>query len=287
VSDLILQVGRFLFEQPPDQQIPLDQLYRALPDYDQVTIGDVLHRMHMQHLIEATFQNDPIRLSRDGREAWNDGSIVELTLGIQYVCDRYGPATVHVVVMGVNGEFGGSGFFSADYPDRIVTAAHVLRGKNILHIDNLNGQVIAEPPFIAVIPENEDDVDLALIQCNCPVGINPIRIEWRDDAIRGLEPLIVLGYPPLPNLRPGLDHIRAELRQIAPNFRDERDSLVISSVTLPGSSGGPVLTRRGRAVGVVEQQNIGEYQGQNVIQAFTATPARYLTKLREPTPDAL
>lgn len=97
-----------------------------------------------------------------------------------------------------------------------------------------------------------------------------------------MERLLVLGYPSLPNLQPGLDHISAELRQVARDFRDERDYLVLSSITLPGSSGGPVLTRRGRAIGVVEQENIREQIGHNPIHAFTATPALYLAELREP-----
>ena len=194
-----------------------------------------------------------------------------------------GPATVHIIVTGINGENAGSGFFCTSYPNWIVTAAHVVAAREILRINNLRGEVIALPPFEVVTPVNE--LDLALIRCGCPVGVRPIRIEWRRNAVVPMEPLIVLGYPSLPNLLPGLDHIGAEVRQIARDFRDERDFLVISSVTLPGSSGGPVLTRRGRAVGIVEQDNIREQVGQNTIHAFTATPALYLQELREPSPD--
>jgi S1-C subfamily serine protease len=74
----------------------------------------------------------------------------------------------------------------------------------------------------------------------------------------------------------------AELRQVARDFRDDRDRLVLSSATLPGSSGGPVLNRRGRAVGVVERENVREQLGQITIRAYTATPTRYLAELREP-----
>ena len=90
--------------------------------------------MRAQGLIDAAFENDPIRLSPAGRDAWNDDSLVELTLGMEYVATRYGPATVHIIVRGPDGEAGGSGFFSQDYPGWIVTAAHVLSGRTIQYI---------------------------------------------------------------------------------------------------------------------------------------------------------
>jgi V8-like Glu-specific endopeptidase len=69
--------------------------------------------------------------------------------------------------------------------------------------------------------------------------------------LRPLEELLIFGYPPYPNRLPALHHSRAELHAITQDFRNERDSLIISSVTRPGSSGGPVLSERGFATGVV------------------------------------
>jgi hypothetical protein len=100
--------------------------------------------------------------------------------------------------------------------------------------------------------------------------------------IRPMESLLVLGYPAYPLLHPNLAHITAELSQVGRNFTTERDALVLSSATLPGSSGGPVLSRRGRAIGVVEQENMSEREGEPLSHSFTATPAWYLTELREP-----
>jgi len=77
--------------------------------------------------------------------------------------------------------------------------------------------------------------------CQPSPAVRAVRVEWRRDTTGGLDPLLVLGYPSLPNLRPGLDQISAELRQVARDFPNERDFLVLSSATLPGSSGGPVL----------------------------------------------
>lgn len=280
MPNIIRKISRFLYDQPLRQLVRLAQIYAALPGLEEGEIGDALHRMRDQRLIESTFPNDAVRLSQAGRDAWNDGSIVDQTMGMQYVGTRYGPATVHIIVRSVNGEHGGSGFLSADYPGWIVTAAHVLHEREIVRILNRQGHILAEPPLETQLQAGPD---LALIKCDCPDGINPIRIERRQDAIQPMDIPLVLGYPAYPNLLPDLDHITAELRQVTRDFRGERESLVISSVTLPGSSGGPVLSRRGGAIGVVEQENIAERLEAAPIHAFTATPARYLADLRRPS----
>jgi S1-C subfamily serine protease len=281
MPELIHLIAHFLYDQPAADAVPVAKIYEVLAGHDQVEIGVVLHRMRDAHLLEATFTNNAVRLSAIGRDAWNDGSIVEQTIGMKYVGERYAPATVHIIVRDANGEHGGSGFFSADYGGWIVTAAHVVNEREIVKVLDRQGHELAQPPFKTLQPPGPD---MALIKCACPEGINPIRIEWRQDAIQPMDRLLVLGYPPLPNLQAGLDHISAELRQVTRDFRGDRESLVISSVTLPGSSGGPVLSHRGRAVGIVEQENIGEHQGKSPIHAFTATPARYIRELEKLLP---
>jgi S1-C subfamily serine protease len=283
VPELIDLIAEFLYGQALGQSIRLAQIYVALPGRDEVEIGEALNRMREHRLIEATFQNDMVRLSLAGRDAWNDGSSVEQSMGMEYVCDRYSGATVHVIVSADHRESSGSGFFSADHPGWIVTADHVVRGREILRVLNRQGQIIARPPFETVLrdkAEGDRIPDLALVRCDCPVGTNAVRIEWRPEVIRPMDRLLVLGYPSFPGLLPHLDHVTAELRQVARDFHDERDSLVISSQTPPGSSGGPVLSHRGRAIGVVEQQNMGERIGEETSRIFLATPARYLAELR-------
>jgi S1-C subfamily serine protease len=279
VPELINLIAQFLYDQPPGESVRLAPIYDLLPGRDEVEIGEALNRMRQQLLVEASSPNDLIRLSLAGRQAWNDHSVVEQTLGLEYVCELYSSATVHIIVTGDHGESGGSGFFSADHPGWIVTADHVLRNRDVLRIANRLGETIALPPFEKLLQHGAElgfRPDLALVRCDCPTDVNPIRIEWRPEAIRPMDRLLVLGYPSLPGLRPQLDHVMADLRQVGTDFRNEWESLVISSVTLPGSSGEPVLSRRGKAIGVVERENIAERLGEAPVHTFTASPARYL-----------
>lgn len=282
MPEIIYQIAKFLYEHAATQMVPVSEVIARFAAHHPADIGGALDRMTDQRLIDATYQRDSVRLNQAGRDAWNDESIVEQSVGIEYICARYGSATVHVIVTGTNGESGGSGFFCADYPGWVVTAGHVLQDREIRRIVSRSGQVIShsrfEPPIIA-----PGGLDLGLIRCDCPDNIDPVRIEWRPGAIQVMERLLVLGYPAIANLQPNLDHVTAELRHVARDFRNEWDSLVISSVTDPGSSGGPVLSRRGRVIGVVDQQKVAEYQGHAPVHAFTATPARYLSEIQAPT----
>jgi S1-C subfamily serine protease len=145
VSELLYLIAQILYDQEPDQWMRLDQMYLALPGRDEGDIDAALQSLSGQRLIKWRLQIGLIQLSAVGRDAWNDGLIVEQTLGMHYVAERYGPATVHIIVTGVSGENAGSGFFSADYPGRIITAAHVIRERTILRIENLEHEVVAGP----------------------------------------------------------------------------------------------------------------------------------------------
>ena len=262
----------------------LAQVYAALAGREAVEIDEVLDRLKAQRLIRATFQRDAVQLTPDGAAAVADDCVPELILGHQYIAERLGPAVVHIIVTNANhDESGGSGFFCADFPGYIATGAHVVQNRNILRIEKSTREVIARGPLNAIAGPNS--ADIALIRCEQPAHLVPIRIEWRREALQPLQELLIFGYPPYPNRLAALHHSRAELHAVTQDFRNERDSLIISSVTRPGSSGGPVLSDRGFAIGIVDQENIGERLGERPVNFFTATPARYLREIDLPPAD--
>jgi S1-C subfamily serine protease len=279
--ELIQLVTTYLNNRPREELVRLPLIYGALAGREAVEIDEVLDLLKGQRLVRATFQGDAVQLTPDGRTAVADGCVPELILGGQYVAERLGPAVVHVVVETANqDETGGSGFFCADYPGYIATGAHVVQNRQILRIENHAREVVAQGPLTAVVGPNS--VDIALIRCQQPANLVPIRIEWRREILRPLDGLLIFGYPPYPNRLPTLHHSRAELHAVTQDFRNERDSLIISSVTRPGSSGGPVLSERGFAIGIVDQENMGERLGERPINFFTATPTRYFRELQLP-----
>lgn len=281
MEELIQLITAYLNGRPRGELVRLPQIYGALAGREAVEIDEVLDLLRGQRLVRATFQGDAVQLTPDGAAAIVDGCVSEIILGQRYISDRLSPAVVHVIVVGANrDESGGSGFFCADYPGYIATAAHVVRDREILRIENHSRQVVAARPLAATV--GPDSVDIALIRCDIPAGVVPIRIEWRREALRPPQDLLIFGYPPYPNRLPALHAASAELHTVTQDFRNERDSLIISSVTRPGSSGGPVLSARGFAIGIVDQENMGERLDERPVNFFTATPTRYFRDIQLP-----
>jgi V8-like Glu-specific endopeptidase len=103
-------------------------------------------------------------------------------------------------------------------------------------------------------------------------------VEWEKGAVAPGTGLTVFGYPKIALHLPSLYQSTAELHSISKKYLSTHNSLIISSTTHPGCSGGPVLDLRGFAVGVVEQENSLE-QKTGLSTYFSATPAYYLREL--------
>jgi len=72
-----------------------------------------------------------------GKISFGKDCIAEVALGRDYIIKKYMAAVVHIIVEDAEErEAGGTGFFAPDPRDRIVTAAHVVRGRRIKRIDD-------------------------------------------------------------------------------------------------------------------------------------------------------
>jgi hypothetical protein len=101
------------------------------------------------------------------------------------------------------------------------------------------------------------------IECGLPAGVEPFRIEWRENATRELDRVLVFGYQPFAGHRVGLLHARGEINaKVAPLGEEWRVSLMISNIAASGCSGGPVVSESGNIVGVISRGNIFE-RGEN------------------------
>lgn len=171
------------------------------------------------------------------------------------VIDRYGDVVAS-----------GSGFFVEQ--GTVITNAHVLKGSSQLELVDSSGVVLSK---VATFLGADPDVDLALLQVDGPVRL-PMQMAETDTAPG--DYVIALGSPL------GLGSSISE--GISSGLRDLQTSrlLQITAPISPGSSGGPVLNRRGQVVGVSTMSISG---GQNVNFAVPQSILRsFLAKPREP-----
>ena len=269
--EMITLISGILFAPGPPATVNVGDIYHTLALQDRDETEDILRALQDKKLARLALDGSTIKPTSLGKAAAEDGSILSLVLGMDYTVRQFRGAVVHIIVESAQGESGGTGFFSADFDNSIVTASHVVRDREIRRIEDVSGNVIARAPLQAVL--GPEALDLAVIRCQMPGGVTPLRIEWRPEMIEPLDQVLVLGYPPLANHLPALFHARAEIHAISSDYRGRR-KLFLSSVTRPGCSGGPVISTRGSVVGVTEQENTLELPG-GVFTQFSATLALY------------
>ena len=152
-------------------------------------------------------------------------------------------STVNVEADGCGGRHEGSGFAAGE--NLIATNAHVVAGAERVRVRRPDGRLLT-----ATIVLFDGDRDLALLSVP-RLGQAALPIASADEGTPGA----VLGYPG------GQDQVRvapAIVRQEAPTIgrdiynrrRTERQVLYLASSLRPGDSGGALIDREGRVVGV-------------------------------------
>jgi S1-C subfamily serine protease len=275
---LLVAIGRFIYDCSPQREaIPMDDVYDAFRSEEVSAVDYAVKKMETHDLLSLQLKGPIIRPLGHGKACSEQNCIAEVVLGRDYISKKFSAAVAHIIVSDAQGEeSGGTGFLCADFPNQIITAAHVLDGRTVKKIRTILGEEIAFTGNTITI--GRDGLDLAALQCHMPAGIEPIRIEWKPSALAAGSELTVFGYPKIAGHLPSLYQSSAELHSIAEKYSSPRTSLIISSVTHPGCSGGPVLDLRGFAIGVIEQENALE-QKAGTSAYFSATPAYYLREL--------
>lgn len=132
----------------------------------------------------------------------------------------------------------GSGFFIA--ADRIVTNMHVIKDAELIRIETFDGHTCAVQSVIAV----DENADLALLQMAAPFA-GATFLQLSDAAPVEGEAIVVVSNPRGYQWR--VTHGR-----VGPiwKFKGTGKRVQITAAILPGSSGGPVVNKNGRVVGV-------------------------------------
>jgi S1-C subfamily serine protease len=137
----------------------------------------------------------------------------------------------------------GTGFLYA--PDRVMTNAHVVAGVSRPSV------LVGDDEVEADVVYYDSDIDVAVLRVP-PVGLPALQFD------RGGEPRTpgaVLGFPEDGPYDVQGARIRSEQRLRSPDIYGEgtvvRDVFAVRSRIRPGNSGGPMVSRDGRVLGVV------------------------------------
>lgn len=92
-----------------------------------------------------------------------------------------------------------------------------------------------------------DNGDLAVLRCKVPAPVAPAELASTSASVRRLDPVMVLGYPRGLHL---LETERATSSPTVGRVRKIEDTIQITAPVVGGNSGGPVLDREGRVIGI-------------------------------------
>lgn len=168
-------------------------------------------------------------------------------LGLNYIYKMLGKNVVHITGKTKDGDIhSGTGFLITN--KAILTCKHVVEEMTIDKILLICGEEIG---FSAI--KTHDHKDTAIIILEHEVANKDLVFP----AIYGAEVLdevLVMGYPPIPCTTDSyLLSLKGEINSIVNDYINNTTNIILSSVTRPGNSGGPVLSKDGYLVGMVMQ----------------------------------
>jgi len=203
----------------------------------------------------AVLANEPATIVRQVTVGNSEPAAAADALSIGRIYDRASKAVVEISATGGSPSFGdpttraqGSGFV-VDRRGHIVTNQHVVASADSISVSFWNGA-----SFDAELVGADPSTDLAVIKVNVPASLlEPLRIGDSDDVAVG-DSVLALGSPF------GLEGtvtsgiVSALHRQMtAPNNFTITDTIQTDAAINHGNSGGPLLDRRGRVIGVNAQ----------------------------------
>ena len=154
---------------------------------------------------------------------------------------------VHITGVNSQGEIGnGTGFLLNN--KTVLTCKHVIADMTPNKRLEIQGNDYAYETY------SSKELDIAVLVLDGIVDGAKVFPVFNDVDV--LDEVLVMGYPPIPGSdRDYLLSQRGEVNAIVSSYLNGAKNLVLSSVTRPGSSGGPVISRDGYLVGMVVQQN--------------------------------
>lgn len=236
-----------------------------------VSSGVIIRQFTPNMVAHSDWVIDHVKLSKH----LDEGTLHNLFFPPSELILRYSEKVVAIDVVDQSGkQFRGSGFIvgkaqemgpAETHPQIIVTCKHNLEGKTLQAITTSSGASVN-----ATGPVFSEKHDLAFLQTDPAVyGQPPIA---PTGEVEVFDEVFTLGFPSVPMAQSALLGHRGEVNARVERYLDKDEVLIISNLVAPGSSGGPVLDRAGRCVGMTIQWLEGEYEGGGYSRFSAAMP---------------
>ena len=174
--------------------------------------------------------------------------------GFSYLQKKLKGNVVHITGHGKDERIGnGTGFLINS--KTVLTCKHVIQDMEPDEVICILGK---EYSYSTAVHES---LDIALLHLSEAVsGI--VTFPALNDADI-LDEVLTMGYPPIPgSAHDYLLSQKGEVNSVVYDFLSKSNNLVLSSITRPGNSGGPVISRNGYLVGMVTQYNENRLLGE-------------------------
>lgn len=213
--------------------------------------------------------------------------------GFVYTRNWFERSIVPIVGINANGDEDiGTAYYIGN--SMFVTAAHCVNGLKTMNLllDNEYSISLKEVWFA-----NDEDptlYDIAVIIADGEVDIPSLRF----DEVAVLDPVIVMGYPPVPGMFPIqttetatvgalIPHQKSAIGEVVSpsrNYISKLDYFIINARVKGGNSGGPVINQWGKVIGTVVETPFdsqgGALSGRYDIMGYgLCLPSKYVTQL--------
>jgi S1-C subfamily serine protease len=163
---------------------------------------------------------------------------------------RATPQTVFIKAAARDRAEGGSGWVLDADRGLVVTNFHVVNGAERFQVG------VADSPRTARLVAAAPCDDLAMLQVDDPAGMRAFPLGSQDDVEQG-DPVVALGYPANASLEDKLTSTtgnvsvtHTSVRVPSPDAAPLENVVQTDAALSPGNSGGPLIDRQGRLIGV-------------------------------------
>lgn len=180
---------------------------------------------------------------------------------------EYERGIIHIGVRKDGDLFSGSAFVVGD--NKFATCEHNFCGEVVAYVDGAQIEVDDV--------RTHESADVAVFSLVRSIGIAAV-LPVRDELPSPGEEVAALGFPAVPQRQPVLSISVGAVEALPSNYGGNLQYIQISAATSGGNSGGPVLDRCGRVIGIVSENTYEAVaDGSAPARAFSqVVPVRYL-----------